>query len=274
MLFAYVGATTIYTNLDSVMLGFMLTDADVGYYGVAVKIKNILVSIVTALATVMLPRVSYYYEQGLLEKFWNMAAKAFRVVLLMAVPLTVYFMIFARHGIFFLSGNMYEPSIIPMIVIMPTLICIGLTSVTGVQILIPSKREYIVLLAAVAGAVVDLILNVLLIPSLRSTGAAIGTLAAEVVGLLIHMAVLKKNLVPLRKSVGIGMICGAAVISALASFWVMFLQVSDFIVLAVSAMVFFGVYLLVLYLFKDPFVMLGEEKLLAVLKLRGKRSQQ
>lgn len=267
-LFAYVCATTIYTNLDSVMLGFMLTDADVGYYGVAVKIKNILVSVVTALGAVMLPRVSYYYEQGLMDKFWNMAGKAFRVVLMMAVPLTVYFMIFAKYGIFFLSGEPFAPSIMPMVVIMPTLICIGLTSVTGVQILIPSKREHIVLYASIAGAVVDLILNALLIPSMRSTGVAIGTLVAEFTVLVIHVAVLRKDLYPLRKSMGIGVICVAAAVSALASFGFRFLQAPYFVVLAMSATVFFGVYVLVLHFCKDPFVMLGEEKLLAILKSR------
>ena len=45
------------------MLGFMATNADVGYYGAAVKIKNILVSIVTSLGTVLLPRAAYYIEQ-------------------------------------------------------------------------------------------------------------------------------------------------------------------------------------------------------------------
>lgn len=52
--FAMSCATTIYTNLDTVMLGFMSTDVDVGYYNAAVKIKVILVSIVTSLGTVLL----------------------------------------------------------------------------------------------------------------------------------------------------------------------------------------------------------------------------
>lgn len=62
-------ATTIYVNLDSVMLGFMTTDADVGYYNAAVKIKNILVSIVTSLGTVLLPRASFYVENKMLDEF-------------------------------------------------------------------------------------------------------------------------------------------------------------------------------------------------------------
>ena len=51
--FAMSCATTIYTNLDTVMLGFMTTDAEVGYYNAAVKIKVILVSVVTSLGTVL-----------------------------------------------------------------------------------------------------------------------------------------------------------------------------------------------------------------------------
>ena len=61
-------ATTIYTNLDTVMLGFMTTDTDVGYYNAAVKIKVILVSVVTSLGTVLLPRASYYITKRRIER--------------------------------------------------------------------------------------------------------------------------------------------------------------------------------------------------------------
>ena len=68
--FAMSCATTVYTHLDTVMLGFMATDTDVGYYNAAVKIKTILVSIVTSLSVVLLPRASYYVEHNELEKFY------------------------------------------------------------------------------------------------------------------------------------------------------------------------------------------------------------
>ena len=268
VLFAYVCATTIYTNLDSVMLGFMLTDADVGYYGVAVKIKSILVSVITALGAVLLPRVAYYYEHEMMDQFWDMAAKAFRVVLMMAVPLTVYFMTFAKQAILFIAGESYSQSILPMIVIMPTLICIGLTSVTGMQILIPSKRENVVLYTSIAGAVVDLILNVLLVPVLRATGSAIGSLSAEVVGVIVHFVVLRKNLVPLIKSMRIGLTFCASAISAVASFWTIFLSVPNVIVLVISAVFFFGVYVLVLHFSKDPFIKAWEQKFFLLLKTK------
>ena len=48
--------------------------------------------------------------------------KALTFVFLVASPLMIYFVLYAREGIFFLSGNAYEGSILPMQVIMPTLL--------------------------------------------------------------------------------------------------------------------------------------------------------
>ena len=49
------------------MLGFIKTDIDVGYYNAAVKIKSVLLGIVTSLGTVLLPRASYYIEHHEME---------------------------------------------------------------------------------------------------------------------------------------------------------------------------------------------------------------
>ena len=95
--FAMSCATTIYTNLDTVMLGFMSTDVDVGYYNAAVKIKVILVSIVTSLGTVLLPRASYYIQQGKLKEFRKITEKALNFVVLLAMPLMLYFIYYEKR---------------------------------------------------------------------------------------------------------------------------------------------------------------------------------
>lgn len=79
-------ATTVYTNLDTVMLGVMKNNEVVGYYNAAIKIKTILVTLVTSLGTVLLPRLSYYYEQGKEKEFIALVSKAFSFVLLFSVP--------------------------------------------------------------------------------------------------------------------------------------------------------------------------------------------
>ena len=147
--FAMACATTIYTNLDNVMLGFMATDMDVGYYNAAVKIKGILVAVVTSLGTVLLPRASYYVENGIMDEFTRITNKALAFVGLVSTPLMIYFILFAKETVFFLSGKEYAGAIIPMQVIMPTILLIGITNVLGIQVLIPLGKEKIVLYSEV-----------------------------------------------------------------------------------------------------------------------------
>ena len=251
MFFAISAASLIYTNLDTVMLGFMKSDADVGYYNAAVKIKNILVSVVTSLGTVLLPRASYYVENGLLEEFKRISHKALHFTLIIAVPMAVYFMFFAREGILFLSGGAYEPSIMPMIIIMPTLILIGLTNIMGIQIMVPIGKEKYVLYSEIFGALVDLVLNALLIPSLASSGAAIGTLAAELVVWVAQYYYIREYSSALYKNLPYVSIIAAVILSSLGSVWIKMLHLNSFVTLVLSALLFFGIYAAFLIWRKD-----------------------
>jgi len=253
--FAMSCATTIYLHLDTIMLKFMTTDADVGYYGAATKIKTILVSIVTSLGTVLLPRVSYYIKQNQMTEFRNITKKALNFVFLLASPLTVYFMIFAKQGIYFLSGKDYDGAILPMQIIMPTLILIGITNILGIQILVPLGKEKYVLYSEIAGAVTDLILNAILIPVCASSGAAIGTLVAEFVVLVVQYIVLRDEVKPAFSAVKYYKIIIALLIGTAASVWVLWLKLeSSFLTLLISACLFFLAYGIVLIFMKEALV--------------------
>lgn len=252
--FAMSCAVTIYTNLDTVMLGFMKTDADVGYYNAAVKIKNILVSIVTSLGAVLLPRASYYIENGLIDEFKRITKKALSFVFLIASPLMLYFIFYAKEGIFFLSGSAYEGSILPMQIIMPTLLFIGITNILGIQMLVPLGKEKVVLYSEIAGAIVDVIINALLIPRFASAGAAIGTLVAEFVVLVVQYIALKDDVTETLKQIHYGRITIALVLGTVASLWVKMLGLGSFLTLVISAVLFFGVYGVYLLVRKEEMI--------------------
>ena len=74
---------------------------------------------------------------------------------------------------------------------MPTLLFIGLTNIMGIQMLVPLGKEKVVLYSEIAGMIVDIILNALLIPKMASTGAAIGTLAAEIAVFIVQYVALR-----------------------------------------------------------------------------------
>ena len=233
--FAMTCATTVYTHLDTVMLGFMTTDTDVGYYNAAVKIKSVLVGIVTSLGVVLLPRASYYVQNGLIDEFHRITKKAINFVFILANPLMLYFILFAKQGIYFLSGYEYKGAIIPMQIIMPTLLLIGVTNVLGIQILVPMGKEKVVLYSEIAGASIDILINAILIPKYASSGAAIGTLVAEFVVLAVQYYALRKEVSLAFKEIHYQIIGIALVLGSVTSMWVKVLNIDNFLTLVISS---------------------------------------
>ena len=251
--FAMSCATTVYTNLDNVMLGFMTSDEQVGYYNAAVKIKSALVSVVTSLGTVLLPRISYYISRDAMQEARTIVKKAIQFVFVISVPLIVYFLLYAAESIYFLSGPLYSESIRAMRIITPTILIIGISNVTGIQILIPLGKEKCVLYSEIAGAVTDLFLNAVLIPVLGATGAAIGTLVAEIVVVAVQWYSIRNDFPDIFFGINIKDISVSCIIAVLASILFHFTGLSDFLKLFFSAILFFAMYLgIMVFLFKNP----------------------
>ena len=240
--FAMSCAATIYTNLDTLMLGFMTTNTDVGYYDAAVKVKHVLVTMVTALGAVLLPRSSWYVEQGRMDDFRRMTQKALRFVLMAASALMVYFILYAKECILVLSGEAFLPAVPAMWIIMPTVLLIGLTNVIGMQTLVPLEKEKTVLQSEIAGAVTDLVLNLILIPRYKAAGAAIGTLVAETVVLIVQYAALRNELKDFFRRYEWIRLLLALILATVAGFWVQLTDFRPILKLIVSAVCFFGVY--------------------------------
>lgn len=256
-------ATTIYTNFDTVMLGFMKSDVDVGYYNAAIRIKSILVSIITSLGTVLLPRAAYYIEHDLREEFNYIARKSINFVYIIALPMIIYFIVYAPECIYFLSGNAYEGSILPMQILMPTLLFIGLTNILGIQIMVPLEMEKWVLNSYIIGAIVDLIINILHIPKMGASGAAIGTLIAEIAVMIYQYSKAKTRVREMFSEVDYKKLVCALIIGTVLTLGIKKIHMGYFVVLVVSASVFFGCYVIVLRILKESMVCEIEEQLRA-----------
>ena len=252
--FAMSCATTVYTNLDTVMLGFIKTDEDVGYYNAAVKIKGILVSIITSLGTVLLPRASYYIEHNLKREFEEITKKAINFVCVAALPMMVYFILYAREGIYFLSGDTYGGSVLPMQILMPTLFFIGLTNIMGIQVMVPLGKEKWVLYSVTLGAIVDMLINAVLIPGMASSGAAIGTLIAEAAVLVYQYWKLKDLTCGILEKVHWKILIFAVLIAGAVAIWVKVLNLGVFFTLVLSAVIYFGIYGAILLVAGEPLI--------------------
>lgn len=256
MFFLLSAAASVYLNLDVVMLGFMKNDTVVGYYNAGTKVKSVLVTCVTSLGTVLLPRLSYYIQYGNKEEFRKMVGKAFNFVSITAGAVMVYFTICARESILLLTGSeRFLPAIMPMCLLMPTVLFIGLSNVTGIQVLTPLGEEKKVVISVVSGAVLDFVLNLVLIPKFGASGAAFSTLMAEILVLVIQVVCLKDMIVDMLKEVqfwkiGISLIIAAAVSGSVY----LSIELPVLVTLFLEAVLFFGVYGIFLLVLREKFV--------------------
>ena len=253
--FAMSAGASIYLNLDVVMLRFLQSNEAVGYYNAGIKVKTVLVTCVTSLGTVLLPRLSYYIETADKKAFQLMVGKAFRFVFVAASAVTVYFSIFARESILLLSGEAFLPAVGPMMILMPTVLLIGLSNVTGIQILTPNGREREVMYSIWGGAILDFVLNLIVIPKFSANGAALSTLLAEGMVLLLQCWFLRDVLWSYIRQVQCWKIVIALAVASVMTIPVkIWIDSGVFVTLLVSAIVFFGGYAVVLLLLKEPFV--------------------
>lgn len=252
-LFASLLAVSIYTNLDSVMLGFISGDQSVGLYSVASKIKWLLLSLITSISAVLLPRLSFYSTKDNKEQFSKILKLSTSLILFVAIPMSVFLIFEAEDSIRLLSGSDYISATGAMQILMPILIISGFSNITGNQILIPKNKEKYFMLAVSAGAVINAILNLFLIPRYTIIGTSIATLVAELTQMGIQFYYSKKDLKGNIDFSNLLNIVFATLLSSISiyAFKLLNLSFSPFLNILINAIIFAIIYISYLIFVKD-----------------------
>ncbi len=178
---------SIYVQLNTIMLGFMTGDREVGLFTAGIKITHILTTVITSLGTVMLPRCAHLIGEKRYDEFNAIIQKSYHLLMFSAIPITVGVMLLARPVIICFCGADYAEAASVLVYTAPTIIFIGMTNIIGIQILYPYGKEMLVIYSTIVAAVVNVVLNLLLIPLWTETGAAISTLIAEFLVLVVQV---------------------------------------------------------------------------------------
>lgn len=178
---------SLYIQLNSIMLGFMAGDEQVGYFTAGTRISHIGLTIISSLATVMLPRCSNLLSNGDENGFAHIIKKSLNLTLALSFPMTVGLMILATPITMIFCGDEYIPSIDVLYLNAPVVFFISLTNLMGIQILYPKDKTNIVITSVSGGAIANLVLNIIFIPYYGAIGAAISTLIAEFIVFLIQL---------------------------------------------------------------------------------------
>jgi O-antigen/teichoic acid export membrane protein len=196
ILFIPAIAASLYKIMDKIMLGNISNMSQVGIYENAEKIINVPLKIITALGTVMLPKMSNLVEKGEREKSKKYIEKSLTFVMFASSALCFGIMGIANKFIpIFLGEAFYESAKITFLLSI-TIIFISTTNVIRTQYLIPNEKDKSYMKSIALGAIVNLITNILLIPRFQATGATIGTILAE-------FSVMTYQIIDVRKEIQI-----------------------------------------------------------------------
>lgn len=257
--FFSVVVTTIYGHFDSLMLGFMKGDSEVGIYNAALKMKTIVLSVSTSVTSVLLPRMSIYITKKDKKQFNQLLVKSLQLSMVLLVPLTFFVILNAKDVILFVCGDQYLAATNTLIILMLCVFALSMTNILGNQILIPKGDEKRYSMSVFIGMFINLILNAILIPGLASAGAAIATLATESFNVFWMGRGAKNELGYMAKKFG-----GAKYLFALSVSFLLYLLSSRlcvnynvFVRLCLNSVTMFGVYYIILLAFKEPIILSG-----------------
>lgn len=180
-------ALQVYFIMNKTMIGIISTNSEVGVFDYADKIRMMALTVVTSLGTVMLPRMSYTFAMGQTEKARSYLLKSLDFSTLLSIPIMFGLAGIAKEFIPWYMGPSFSRSILVLILIAPTIVLMAWSGVFGTQYLEPlgKMREYTISLYA--GAIVNLILNLILIRPFGAVGASIGTIGAELAVTLVQL---------------------------------------------------------------------------------------
>ena len=190
----YMFLTSMYTTFNVMYLGFVSSTEQVGYYTSATKVFSMVIALFTAFTTVMLPRMSAVLSEGRKEEFLDLVKKTFSVLFIVGVPVILLLLVGAGDVIRVLSGKGYEGAVIPMRIVAPLILVIGMEQILVVQVMMPMKMDRAVFVNSAIGAVVGVLLNLLLVRYLLAQGSAIVWMVSELAVFLCAWTVVSRRL--------------------------------------------------------------------------------
>ncbi|MDE6284406.1 MAG: flippase [Bacilli bacterium] len=182
----------LYTMYGTTMLTFYSSSESVGYYSNSVSIIRIIRSMVTAVCAVFLPRLSYYYSSNKHQEFKRLIEKGLGILIYLTIPAAIGIFLVSYDAVFVLFGNSFIKASSSVKILSFTIVTIALSNFIGYQIFITVGKEKIMVISTVIGAIINILLNFILIRKFDFIGVAFATTLSELSVTIYQLLELKK----------------------------------------------------------------------------------
>ena len=255
IIFATIVANSLYTMMDTIMLGFIQNNQAVGLYTAASKINRIVVTLITGIGTILLPRLSYYRKNNMTNEYKELLNKSFSFSLLLSIPIVTGLEILSSEVISVFCGTEFSGALTSMAILNPIIFIIAVGNFLNVQVFLPEGKENYCLYIQFISGILNFCINLFLIPRFSLAGAAIGSITAEFAVTIMSIFLAKKyfNFFSFTKN-----ICKYMFNSLVMGIIIYFIKnnlSNDFQILLICIFTGAFIYGILLFIEKDPYFM-------------------
>jgi O-antigen/teichoic acid export membrane protein len=169
----------VYTNLDSVALGFWHPSSEVGEYGLAKRLLQASTSAATAFGVLMISRASSSHAQNDSAQFSRLVLWSFRFLLLIALPMALGMGLIRHELALFFGGPAFAETATALALVAPNIFFVAIGYLALIQILIPRGLEKRALVCWSLGGAWAALMVPLLVPKWGLVGAGVVCLTSE-----------------------------------------------------------------------------------------------
>lgn len=247
-------ATQVYMVLDKSMIGWITkSEYANGCYDMSEKIARLALTVVTSLGVALLPRIANLHYKNDENAIKEYVYKAYRTVGMIGIPMMFGLMGVSSTFIPLFLGPGYNDSVELLVIFSALVFIVGESYVIGVSYLVSTEQQNIYTVTVTIAAVVNVLMNLLLIPITGAIGAAIASVAAEFVALVLQIVycVFKKGFSVWMFVIPLGKYIFSGVIMLFFLFWAKMSFGSDIIDLIIYILIGVFVYTGCLFVLKD-----------------------
>lgn len=256
IIFASTIATSIYVNSDTTMLGFMATDYEVGIYSVSAKIYRIVKQMLSSVLIVSIPRLAMLMGQNRMKEYKKTLTQIFNVLTMLVLPAVIGLFMLSEEIVLLISDSSYIQAVDSLQLLSIALIFCIFGWIFSQCVLIPAKKERIVLVATIISALANVGINFFLIPLWKENAVAFSTIIAEAIMMLI-CSFYGMKITNFNPGIGNNIITvgiGCAVISVICIL-VQKLDISNTWTLCVSVLLSIVGYCFTLFVFRNKIIL-------------------
>lgn len=192
-IFATSIVTSMYTVLDTVLLGFLSDEYSVGLYTISTKLTKLALPFIISAGFIMIPKFAMYNNDNRMDDIQKLLNKSWHFIIHFSVPISIGLLILSPEFILAFSNKLFVSAASSMQILSPLPVLIGIGYFFAFQILLPMGKTREIFYSVLGGMFVFLVTNFLLVPELKDKGAAIANLLSEITVSGLYFYFIRKN---------------------------------------------------------------------------------